>query len=59
MAATAVLHFLPGIGAPDSEENQYRLEKETDKTRRIRGQTKSINVIDILVDVTRENGDID
>ena len=51
--------LLPASCAPKSEEDKDWLNEQTDKTQIVGVETKGIDVIDVLVDVAREDGDIE
>jgi hypothetical protein len=53
------LQLLPASCAPESKEDKDGLEKEPDKTCLVCIETKGRDVVDILVDVAWEDGDIE
>ena len=51
--------ILPTSSAPKSEVDKDGLNEQADETQVVSVESKGIDVIDVLVDVAREDGDIE
>ena len=49
----------PAASSPQCQEDKHGLEEQSDKTQIVGVETKGIDVVHILIDVTREDGYIE